>query len=467
MGKRKPFPEIVEAFTRASGDHLRLLIRGQVDRKAGKLEKAAGGDPRVVIELEDRPTDEHLRQFAGCHVCLSPSRWEGLGLPLYEAVAFGMPSITNDSPPMNEIVLDGVNGDLRRLRPLGRGRLGDPRLRSRLRPAHRGDRAARRRRPSASGSPPARASCARAIAAGGARSRASRSCSAADARRRRQQVVQPRPAGGRTPAALGGRRARPRDVRARAAEEGARPAPGGARPRRRLGPARGDRGVGLRRARRASTTPGSRRTGSRRSSAIRTTSSRSWRSCARAACATIGRFVWEHFTAEHVAGAARGLRRRLLAHPRRAGALPRRWAWRRPTCRGAATRSWSRSVSAREPQPRTRRRARHASSFPGGSSGIASRSSRCSRRSRRPTTRACGWWSRRRSSASRSAPRPRPPSATRGSSCGSPTSRPPSTCARSRAATSASPRRAGRASGCRCTRRSPSGCRRSPTTRRR
>jgi 1,2-diacylglycerol 3-alpha-glucosyltransferase len=110
MGKRKPFPEIVEAFTRAKGDHLRLLIRGQVDRKAGKLEAAADGDPRVRIELEDRPTDEHLRQFANCHVCLSPSRWEGLGLPLYEAVAFGMPSITNDSPPMNEIVLDDVNG---------------------------------------------------------------------------------------------------------------------------------------------------------------------------------------------------------------------------------------------------------------------------------------------------------------------------------------------------------------------
>ena len=110
MGKRKPFPEIVEAFTRAKGDHLRLLIRGQVDRKAGKLEKAAGGDPRVVIELEDRPTDEHLRQFASCDVCLSPSRWEGLGLPLYEAVAFGMPSITNDSPPMNEVVIDGLNG---------------------------------------------------------------------------------------------------------------------------------------------------------------------------------------------------------------------------------------------------------------------------------------------------------------------------------------------------------------------
>jgi glycosyltransferase involved in cell wall biosynthesis len=110
MGKRKPFPEIVEAFTRTSDPRLRLLIRGQVDRKAGRLERAADGDERVVIELEDRPTDEHLRQFARCDVCLSPSRWEGLGLPLYEAIAFGMPSITNDSPPMNEVVIDDVNG---------------------------------------------------------------------------------------------------------------------------------------------------------------------------------------------------------------------------------------------------------------------------------------------------------------------------------------------------------------------
>jgi 1,2-diacylglycerol 3-alpha-glucosyltransferase len=110
MGKRKPFEEIVESFVRVSDDRLRLLIRGQVDRKAGKLERAAGGDERVVIELEDRPTDEHMRQFASCDVCLSPSRWEGLGLPLYEAIAVGMPAITNDSPPMNEVVLDGVNG---------------------------------------------------------------------------------------------------------------------------------------------------------------------------------------------------------------------------------------------------------------------------------------------------------------------------------------------------------------------
>ena len=45
--------------------------------------------------------------------------------------------------------------------------------------------------------------------------------------------------------------------------------------------------------------------------------------------------------------------------------------------------------------------------------------------------------------------------------------RPTSTCASSPPATSASRHRAGRASGCRSTRRSPSACRRSPTTRRR
>jgi glycosyltransferase involved in cell wall biosynthesis len=110
MGRRKPFAEIVEAFTRTRDSRLRLLVRGQLERRAKKLERAAGGDERVEIELEDRPTDEHLRQFASCDVCLSPSRWEGLGLPLYEAVAFGMPSITNDSPPMNEVVLHEVNG---------------------------------------------------------------------------------------------------------------------------------------------------------------------------------------------------------------------------------------------------------------------------------------------------------------------------------------------------------------------
>ena len=112
LGPRKPHKEIVEAFTAARGDNLRLIFKAQLERRMNYLTKAAEADPRIELVVDDMPTPEHLRLFASCDVCLGPSRWEGLGLFLYEAAAFGMPQITNDSPPMNEVVRDGVNGIL-------------------------------------------------------------------------------------------------------------------------------------------------------------------------------------------------------------------------------------------------------------------------------------------------------------------------------------------------------------------
>ena len=61
-----------------------------------------------------------------CDVCLAPSRWEGLGLPLYEATAFGMPIITNDKPPMSEMVHDGRSGILVGSTQNGTARSGIP-----------------------------------------------------------------------------------------------------------------------------------------------------------------------------------------------------------------------------------------------------------------------------------------------------------------------------------------------------
>ena len=124
MGRRKPLDEALEAFGRVGDARLRLLLRGQVERKAGKLRKAAKNDPRIEVRLVDEPTAEHLQSFANCDVCLTPSRWEGLGLPLYEATAFGMPIITNDDPPMNEVVTDGLNGILIASHPEGTTRSG-------------------------------------------------------------------------------------------------------------------------------------------------------------------------------------------------------------------------------------------------------------------------------------------------------------------------------------------------------
>jgi glycosyltransferase involved in cell wall biosynthesis len=91
-----------------------------------EAEAIAARDPRIEILLSDQPRAQHLELFAGCDICLSPSRWEGLGLPLYEATAFGMPVITNDDPPMNEIVRDGLNGLLVASHPDGQAKSGIP-----------------------------------------------------------------------------------------------------------------------------------------------------------------------------------------------------------------------------------------------------------------------------------------------------------------------------------------------------
>jgi 1,2-diacylglycerol 3-alpha-glucosyltransferase len=126
LGRRKPIRKVIRAFRRAEGDHLRLLINAQVPRNDEMLRDAAAEDPRIELMLEDEPEDAHRARFAACDVCLAPSRWEGLGLPLYEATAFGLPIITNDKPPMSEMVLDGRSGILVPSEQNGEARSGIP-----------------------------------------------------------------------------------------------------------------------------------------------------------------------------------------------------------------------------------------------------------------------------------------------------------------------------------------------------
>ena len=110
MTKRKPLKPVLEAFSRARGDGLRLVLKAQVEKRVGMVQKAAAADPRIEPLFADLPDAEHRRLFASADVCLAPSRWEGLGLHLYEAIALGMPTITNDNPPMNEVIRDRQNG---------------------------------------------------------------------------------------------------------------------------------------------------------------------------------------------------------------------------------------------------------------------------------------------------------------------------------------------------------------------
>jgi 1,2-diacylglycerol 3-alpha-glucosyltransferase len=126
LSRRKPVKEVLRAFGRLPGERARLIVKGQVERHQDVLERGARRDPRVVVTLEDLPTDEHLRLFASADVCVAPSRWEGLGLHLYESMALGLPVITNDGPPMNEVITDLDNGLLVRSRRRGRAKSGIP-----------------------------------------------------------------------------------------------------------------------------------------------------------------------------------------------------------------------------------------------------------------------------------------------------------------------------------------------------
>jgi 1,2-diacylglycerol 3-alpha-glucosyltransferase len=126
LSKRKPVREVIKAFSGVDDADIRLVIKGQVERHERLLDDAAKADPRIEVVLEDLPTEEHLRRFAAADVCLAPSRWEGLGLHLYEATALGLPTITNDHPPMNEVIADGMNGLLVRSRRRGKAKSGIP-----------------------------------------------------------------------------------------------------------------------------------------------------------------------------------------------------------------------------------------------------------------------------------------------------------------------------------------------------
>jgi 1,2-diacylglycerol 3-alpha-glucosyltransferase len=126
MSARKPFEAVLEAFRETGDPRLRLAFKAQVPRGGRKVRRLARKDDRIEVISDDLVTHDYYELFSSCDVCLAPSRWEGLGLHLYEATAFGMPIVTNDNPPMNELVTDGVNGLLVRGVPAGEAKSGIP-----------------------------------------------------------------------------------------------------------------------------------------------------------------------------------------------------------------------------------------------------------------------------------------------------------------------------------------------------
>ena len=76
---------------------------------------------RVIEQFADRATLAALHEDVDAVVY--PSRWEGLGLSLLEALHHGLPVLVTDGDPMNELVEDGRTGLLVPARQVGWTRL--------------------------------------------------------------------------------------------------------------------------------------------------------------------------------------------------------------------------------------------------------------------------------------------------------------------------------------------------------
>jgi glycosyltransferase involved in cell wall biosynthesis/Flp pilus assembly protein TadD len=113
---RKNTPAAIVAFD-AISKHLPdvdLFIHSQVEIE--KLPPQIAGivrqNPRIIYHVETTPAPGYYHKG---RIMLFPTKLEGLGLPLFEALACGLPVIATDAPPMNEFIRHGENGLLVRV----------------------------------------------------------------------------------------------------------------------------------------------------------------------------------------------------------------------------------------------------------------------------------------------------------------------------------------------------------------
>jgi 1,2-diacylglycerol 3-alpha-glucosyltransferase len=108
-GDRKGLMLAITAFTRITGQ-CTLLIYSQVHASECLLpwKRLIESDSRIHFiygTFDPFPYDRG-------DVYVYPARLDGIGLSLPEALSCGVPAITTDNPPMNEFVVNGVNGVL-------------------------------------------------------------------------------------------------------------------------------------------------------------------------------------------------------------------------------------------------------------------------------------------------------------------------------------------------------------------
>jgi hypothetical protein len=110
------------ARARAAGPGVRLTVK-TIRPLAEYVPASLRRQPGLEI-VEGRWSRKQLLAFQDrFDAVLHPSRWEGFGLPLLEALHAGLPVLVTDGWPMNELVIHEKNGLLIPARRLGEVRL--------------------------------------------------------------------------------------------------------------------------------------------------------------------------------------------------------------------------------------------------------------------------------------------------------------------------------------------------------
>jgi glycosyltransferase involved in cell wall biosynthesis len=105
---QKGLDVLLEAFgdVRARAPRARLFVAGRAGNQSAELEAIAGRDGLrdAVTLLGARPDVEEL--LCAADVFVMPSRWEGLGSVVIEAMALEAPVVASDLGPVREVVGD-------------------------------------------------------------------------------------------------------------------------------------------------------------------------------------------------------------------------------------------------------------------------------------------------------------------------------------------------------------------------
>ena len=106
---RKNIPLLIEAFARLRREHDILLVllgaRGWLFEPTFEHIESLGLGDHVRV-LEHQPREDWAIAYSGASVAVTPSLYEGFGLPVLEAMACGAPVVSSNASSLPEVVGD-------------------------------------------------------------------------------------------------------------------------------------------------------------------------------------------------------------------------------------------------------------------------------------------------------------------------------------------------------------------------